>query len=175
MSGIQVVIDDKGARRILKAAAASVGSKRLLDAIGERHLKAVNDNFRKGGVEKKWAPLTENTKAARKRGGDKPLQDTGRLRQSFDYKTSLSGHRVIVGTRSRIASYHQDGTKPYLIPKGKPKLLAFVTVGGLTFATRVKHPGLPARPMLPSTKLAKKLAIAVAEAVIKRDIKKAGG
>ena len=53
-----------------------------------------------------------------------------------------------MGTKSKIASFHQEGTKPYdIVPKNK-SMLRFMTTSGYVFSKLVHHPGLPARPFV---------------------------
>lgn len=137
-----------------------------LKAVGLLHLRMIDAGFRRGGQESPWPPLAPGTVAGRRGGSSKPLQDTGRLKQSFDYR--ISGNSVIVGSNLQIAEYHEEGTSPYTI---MPKLGRFLRFrgarGGFVFAKRVRHPGLRKRPMLPSERRAEHAAGEVIEAGIR--------
>lgn len=80
-------------------------------------LKLVADEFR-GEVDpygKKWAPLkrerTRNKKARKKgkRGGQKILQNTGRLRASIDVRAQ--GSALVFSLPVAYATFHQSGTR----------------------------------------------------------------
>ena len=162
----------------LKALGQGFDQMPLLGVIGQRLLRWVMQNFRAACTEKKWVPLSPNTIAGRRAGrikksqgavrfrgrnvvgaavslsGAKPLQDTGRLRQSFVSKVrNLGTPYVEVGTENQIASFHEHGTKPYVIQPKRARRLIFMTAGGVVFARKVNHPGLPQRKMLPSENL----------------------
>jgi phage gpG-like protein len=144
----------------------------MLAAIGFRQLKWVNDNFKAEGLERKWKPLRPNTVAGRRGGSSRVLQDTGRLRQSFNSR--VNGRFVEVGTVDQRAAWHHFGTRPYTITPKTKKFLRFATPGGFRFARIVHHPGLPARPMLPSDRTAEKLAAVALDALFKKFRRRAG-
>lgn len=121
----------------------------LLKAIGARTLVWIDENFdNEGGNVGGWTPLSNNTIASK--GSSAILQDTGRLRQSFDYE--LEGDDTVrVGTNVEYAVYHEEGTGPYDITPNDPRgSLAFMTASGMVFVKMVHHPGLPQRRMLPN-------------------------
>jgi phage gpG-like protein len=162
-TGIRINI--RGARMKTARVRGAVNQRQLLTAIGAAQLSWTMKNFTAEGIEKKWAPLRPNTVASRRKGSRKPLQDTGRLRQSFTFKIR-GNHAVAMGTQSKVAQFHEHGTRPYVIlPKGGGKL-KFMTPGGMRFAKKVNHPGLPARPMLPSVPMARMIASRVVGAAI---------
>jgi len=167
-----IKVDITGAKRKINRIIRVLNKDDLLRAIGFRQLKWINDNFKaEGGLIKKagWKALTSNTIAGRRGGSSAILQDTGRLRQSFDdFGVNVSGGAVTVGTRSKIAEYHEKGTDPYIIRPKRAKMLRFVTAGGIVFAKEVHHPGLPKRKMLPTIKIAKELGISVITATFDR-------
>lgn len=115
-----------------------------------------------------WRSLSPNTIIGRRKGSSVPLQDTGELRGSFTSKPSARSVRV--GTEKRYAPFHEFGTRPYSIVPVRAKVLAFPhTAGrplkaGVTFPSAerkfprgtpiiyskgVRHPGLPARKIMP--------------------------
>ena len=136
-----------------QAAALSfaLNKQALLKGIGEIGLSWVNKNFEgEGSMVGGWVDLEPNTIAGRRKGSSAILQDTGNLRDSFDYE--ISGDTVRIGTKVEYASYHEFGTGPYDIYPVHAKALAFMTAGGMVFAKVVHHPGLPQRRMLPDEK-----------------------
>lgn len=155
---------------------AGVGGKTELHRrYGIQALNWIDDNFRQAGAltGHKWQKLSKNTIAGRRRGSSNPLLNTGLLRASFTSRATAQDVRV--GTPLFFAPYHEEGTGPYVITPKKAKILAFPVdkaYGGqksrvkanfsstttrrtyrkgqlLGFASKVNHPGLPKRPMLP--------------------------
>ncbi|RJR29574.1 hypothetical protein C4564_02130, partial [Candidatus Microgenomates bacterium] len=101
--------------------------------------------------------------------GSPPLRVTGRLAQSFKAIVT-SDKEVVVGSNLTIAQYQHFGTKPYVIRPRSKQALAFFTVKGRTIRKIVNHPGIPARPLLPSKTLASKLAQETLDAYAQREI-----
>jgi phage virion morphogenesis protein len=175
MAGFSISVDlnaDAATRQLLRVMKAAE-RRRLLAAIGNRVLEWVNQNFREEGAEEKWEPLSPNTIAGRRGGGSgaKILRDTGRLAQSFTSR--VRGSVAIVGTSDKRASWHHLGTDPYQIRPKTATALRFMTGGGPVFTRRVSHPGLPERPLLPSTALAGRLATQVVQAAIRKSVRSA--
>ena len=165
----------------------------LYKLVGQRLLKWVNDNFKAEGLEVKWPALSPNTIASRRAGsiknsqgavkyrgrrvvgsagglsGAKPLQDTGRLKQSFFADSFYD--RLIVGTQNAVAEYHHFGTKAFTIRPNVKKMLYFMTAGGPAFAKVVHHPGIPKRPLLPSDAMTQALGEQTIGAEIARAMK----
>lgn len=137
----------KKALRILRS---GINERQLLNAVGLRHVEWVTENFESEGrlSGRPWRPLSRNTIAQRRKGSSRILQDSGRMRASFDHR--VGAHAVEVGTPSKIAEIHQDGAGPFTIRARPGKTLSFMAEGGRVFAKTVHHPGLPARPMLPT-------------------------
>ena len=173
----------------------------ILKAFGVTVLGWIGDTFRAQG-RPGWTPLRPRTLAARRQGkgagSGRILQNTGKLRSSFDYR--LTGdRRVTVFSSDPVAIFHEFGTKgPYIIRakpghflalpgledrgdgtgriKGQKSLSGFgrgrstgrgsfalpanaphpragktaAPYKNVTFRQQVTHPGLPARPMLPT-------------------------
>lgn len=178
-----VRVDTSGLKVKVQRIKASTDPKKVLTAIGIRQMRWIDQNFRRGGLERRWAPLKPSTIAARRKGSSKPLMDTGGLRRAFNYRV-LSTQEVEVGavgredrpagslaTYGEIARWHHGGTRPYtIIPKTK-KALRWRTGRGakaFAFAKVVHHPGLPSRPLLPTRLTARKLAIEVINAIVRR-------
>lgn len=165
----QIRLDDAGMKAKIKRVQDSIGSRNMMDGIGLRHLKWINDNFVSRGAGK-WAPLSPNTIASRRKGSSVPLQNTGNLRASFSHRVSILGSSVTAGTQNRIAEYHHTGTRPYEIRPRNGRFLAFMTVNGPVWARKVNHPGLPQRKLIPDEGEAKTLAVAIIEAALRKAV-----
>lgn len=172
MVGISIKVEYGKAKKKLAHAGKALDLPTLLKLIGMRHLYWINQNFERGGIEKKWAPLAGSTLANRRGGGRgaQILRDTGKLAQSF--VIAYSANKVSVGTTNKTAIWHHFGTKPYIIkPKGG-KVLVFRGAGGQAiFARTVRHPGLPERRLLPSKELGKQMAIEELNAYVEKLLK----
>lgn len=168
-----VRIESERARRALTSLGRKFETRRILKAIGASQLNWINRNFRAGGIERKWKPLSPNTLASRRGRGGQPLRDTGRLAQSFT--ATLDGSdAVIVGTTDKRAPWHHFGTRAYTIRPRNRTVLRFMTSRGVTFARKVEHPGLPARPLLPSKREAERLAVKSIRAFADKAIRETG-
>lgn len=140
----------------------------------------INRNFQtEGGMVGGWAPLSDNTLAARRKGSGRILQDTGLLRMSFTPEWTSEFARV--GSPLDIALYHEQGTGIHgpkhsyypIYPKKPGGVLRFtmatstgvktkefksgkkmtfrVAEGAATYVKYVeKHPGVAKRRMLPT-------------------------
>ena len=79
---------------------------------------------------------------------------------------------MAVGTRDKRAKWHEYGTKPYRIYPKRKKILRFpVWPSGFAFAPMVRHPGLPARTMLPTERQGQKMALDVLDAYVNHILK----
>ncbi len=164
---------DKALRDTIQRITQAAGDRTELHRrFGIQLLNWIDRNFRQEGAltGRPWAKLSPNTIAGRRKGSSRILQDTGGLKSSFTERHDANGVRV--GTAKEISLYHQFGTRPYEIRPKNAKALAFTMAGGgravkaafssintkrtfrkgqkLTFAKFVNHPGLVARPMLPT-------------------------
>jgi len=93
-----------------------------MDKIGEHIASFVDLNFRDAtdpeGVA--WEALKPETVAQRRNGGNKPLNDTGRLKSSITYNSSSNS--VVIGTNvlddngQSYAATHQFGDSARHIP-----------------------------------------------------------
>jgi phage gpG-like protein len=199
MSGISFNIDATRLRQTLERAGRAFDKRSLLRAIGLRHLGWVIKNFdAQGALVGGWRPLSKNTVAGRRGGSSSILQDTGRLKQSFDVERQnqdqvfdMAENSVTVGTRVIYASAHQEGvsasTMNPILPKTprtengvnakgrkifKGGVLRFMTPGGPVFVTAVRnHPGIPRRRMLPTVAQAEGLAVSVVDGAIAKVIR----
>ena len=186
------------------------GTKNLLEVhrrIGVVFVAWGERNFRAGGLERKWPPLKPSTVFGRRKKSSLPLQDTGKLRETFlEFKATPFDMRW--GSPSRLAEIHHGGTGPYTIQPKKKKLLVFphpqgkktskkgrgnvlkaekkgqftsFRFGGRSkrdfanltflFVKEVQHPGLPARPLIPSTSLASQMSSLVINAYVREKLR----
>ena len=79
--------------------------------------------------------------------GDKTLVKSQALQNSYG-NYEVSGGTVTVGSDSPYASYHHDGTAPYVIQPKSKLALHFMAGGEMRFAKKINHPGLVPRPVL---------------------------
>jgi phage gpG-like protein len=163
----------------------------VLKAIGMAQISWITRNFEMdGGLVGGWKPLSPNTLMNRKHGGSRPLQDTGRLKQSFAGGPNnvfyVSNNSVTVGSNVVYAEAHEQGVPPAAInpirpktprqrigttPEGRPifqgGVIAFKTASGWVFVTEVRnHPGIPRRRMLPNVKETTDIARDLIEGVV---------
>jgi phage gpG-like protein len=185
----KIEIDDRDLRRKTDTILRFLPVSKLLYAIGARHLRWINENFRTEGAAPRsgtsgWFPLSPNTIAARRgRGrGAKILQDTGRLRMSFAVDARALAGEVEVGTSDQRAPWHHLGTRPYVIRPKKPGgILAFKGAGPSgksgfwRFAKMVHHPGLRARPLIPQEPVARDMAVEEINALFNKAMEMARG
>lgn len=182
-NGSGIIIDASGLFAKIQALQKGAQAAPYLRAIGFRLMGWVDQQFRTDGnapgSRTPWKPLSPNTVAGRRRGSNRPLQDTGRLKQSWGPAAGnphvIGDHTVQVSSNLKYTPYHEFGTGPYVIRPRRPGgVLAFMTAGGKRFARFVNHPGLPARPMSPPVDVAKKLAIDTLNAAIQKMLRQAG-
>lgn len=151
----------------------------MLDAIGNRFLGYIDESFRTRG-RGRWAPLAASTLELRQHGGDAPLQDTGKYKQSFTPARTDGQTYVEVGSNRKTPSgiplinIHEFGTGPFTIGVRTAKVLAARTRAGgwMIFGKTVNHPGIPARPVLPDERTAEKLVQDTTDALLQRAIDK---
>ena len=214
MAGIEikVTLDQTKLRRFKKVIDEMLGvargrsaRRRLHQQFGISTLQWIDRNFRAGGglTGSKWKRLSENTVAGRRRGSNRPLQDTGQLRQSFTAQVRANGVRV--GTDKEYASFHEFGTGPYPITPRQAQFLMFQVAkpgqGDLfrkrptkvkfsfssiaskktfkkgafvVFAKEVMHPGLAKRRMLPNEAEINPIIERVANRFMNTVLKRAG-
>ena len=149
--------------------------REALTLVGMDLLNEIHENFEVGGGRSgfgaKWKKLSPNTLA--NRTGSTPLKRSGDLKRTYNF--DVSGNHVDVGSNSKIAAIHNDGTDPYTIRPKNKKLLSFkVAAGGQVFAKEVNHPGLPKRQQLPSITGARRISRKAMNVYIKTKLRKAG-
>lgn len=169
MAGISIKVDGTVFRQKMKQLGVDVEPKKTLKLIGEAWRGEIDRTFKRGGrPEGKWKPLAASTIAGRRGGGGgaQILRDTGELMQSFSVK-KLTRKFIVVGSNLPRAGWHQDGTRPYTILPKSGKVLRWIGPDGPVFAKKVNHPGLPARPMLPSERTGAKIADKVLKGMLR--------
>lgn len=124
----------------------------VLKNVGLRNLKWINDNFKNEGLEYGgWLPLQAKTIARRRGSTYKILQDTGRLRQSFD-NYGIKGIKIgpdwfELGSKVVYAATHNYGDD---------------------------NRGIPQRRMLPSNEIASNISVNLLKAILDQLRKKHG-
>lgn len=167
-----VVKPDEKFRRVSEMLRSPRG---LLLAIGARLMAFVDESFRKQGQHEgfstaRWRPLAWGTVALRQHGGSAPLQNTGQYRQSFVQEGDGQSYVEVGTNRTPLAYWQEFGTKPYTIRPVRARVLAAKLPRGplglipsnrisewLIFGREVHHPGIPARPVLPTKDVGEKL------------------
>lgn len=134
-------------QRVLKAVKAEIATpQQMLGSLGESLLRVNRDRHLAGLASdgSKWKELSPSTLQQKRKGGI--LNKTGEMLQSFHYQVDGDTLRLgFDGARNnQLATWHHDGTKPYLIEPLNKKALHF---GGV-FAKKVNHPGLHSRPLV---------------------------
>lgn len=140
-----------------------VSLHRLANDVGEEGLRDINQHFRdERGPEGAWAPRARPWEPAKARAADprkhgRPPRDTSRLNKLLQQTTLLrrgiayrliGGLKMAWGTNRDYAAVHQFGSKPYVIRPKHARALRIPAGRYWVFATKVKHPGVPARPFL---------------------------
>ena len=181
MPVIEVRIDATVGQQKFAQLRKALDAPTLLKLIGARLMSHVDESFKTRG-RGAWRPLSQLTLLLRRRGGDAPLQDTGRYKQSWvqesDGRTFVEvGSNLKVPGGLSLAKIHEYGTAPYTIRARNAKVLAAETRMGtwLHFGKEVNHPGVPARPVLPTKAVAERLIQQVANAALARVAGGAGG
>ena len=182
----QVSIDVSAGTAKLTRLLKVVEPRTLLGVIGSRLLSYVDESFRTRG-RGQWAPLSPLTLLLRKHGGDVPLRDTGAYAMSYTrsggaLKTDEQTF-VEVGSNRKtpsgipLANIHELGTGPYTIRVKRARFLAAQTRTGrwLIFGKEVQHPGIPARPVLPTKAVAERLVADVVDGMLKKVEQPHGG
>jgi phage gpG-like protein len=148
-----------------------LGPRVVLEAIGMRMARWINDNFEAEGLEKKWKPLALST--IQQRGPGKILQDKGILKQSFGYEVHGTSE-VWIGSKMQAAVWHHEGTAPYTIRVQRARVLAAQMRGGKYrfFGKEVQHPGLASRPLIPTKATAGRVIGEMLNAMVEKAIGK---
>lgn len=192
MTTVTIRVDSLVPQVALTRLATAMGPAFLLNLMGARLLSFVDEAFRTRG-RGKWRRLAWSTIALRARGGDEPLQDVN-YRQSF-VKESDGATYVEVGSNFKtstgipLAKIHEGGTGPYVIEVRNARVLAgrltrplgLIPGGRMTgtagapgflfFGKKVNHPGVPARPALPTHAEAEQVLRPTIEGALERAVK----
>ncbi|MBI4185298.1 MAG: hypothetical protein HY521_15000 [Proteobacteria bacterium] len=158
--------DTGGVERMLARLAAALSPARLAAAIGSRQLEWLRENADKRGIERPWAPPAPATRA---RGGG-----GGGARLAAGFAARVSGASVEVAQPDPRAAFFHLGTRPFAIRPRRARALRFFGPEGVRIVRAVRHPGQPARPLLPSPALAGALAAEAVSAGIDRALTEAG-
>lgn len=190
MSAVTINVTNIALRAKLDRLHAAIGPRPILKVIGLRLLSYVDQSFKTHG-RGTWRPLAPLTLAMRTRGGDQPLQDTGRYKQSFvsetggpgrDYQTDDRtfvevGSNVKTPSGIPLGKIHEFGTGPFVIRVKQAKSLSARLRSGawVNFGKEVQHPGIPARPVLPTAATAERLVTETVEEMLKMETARDGG
>ena len=174
-----------GAARLERLRKA-LGDDVILNTLELRFLAWVDQNFRDAGTESRWAPLRPGTVMLQAGPTGKSRQRTKPL-ESWRQKvhSRITGNTLWVGFAEEIqklAAIHHFGTGPFVIRAKNKKVLAAAIPGGMQFSPiggnisggymffgkEVHHPGIPKRPLIPSSVLAHRLAKETLEEMLKR-------
>lgn len=179
--GMTIGVDAADAVALLDRVSRSVDDRRLLTTIGARHVKWIDDNLRGAGIEHPHQEMAESTIAARpRRTSSRHFSSRFRSRLAQSTTTAVSLTQVVVGIAHEHAELHHEGTRPAIIRPKRARMLAMhIDERGQLrapkiFRKSVAHPGIPARPLLPSRNLAKDLASDVVLAEVRRATQERG-
>ena len=189
MTTVTINVTTLAAREKIDRLAKAIGPGPILKVIGMRLLSYVDESFKTHG-RGAWRPLAALTLAMRARGGDQPLQDTGRYKQSFvsetggpgkDYETDNRtfvevGSNVKTPSGIPLGKIHEHGTRPFVIRVKTARTLAARLRSGawINFGKQVNHPGIPARPVLPTAATAERLVVETVTEMLDMEAKNAG-
>tara|TARA_Y100000310_G_scaffold343365_1_gene450632 strand:- start:2299 stop:2832 length:534 start_codon:yes stop_codon:yes gene_type:complete len=156
MATVATRVDAKRAIRKLRILEKAMGEDIVLELIGRGMLKAAQLNFESDGAifspKGSWEPLSPNSRI----GNSKPmLVDTGALKNAFSYTTG--GGEVEIRNIDPKASIHHFGTKLRTIVPSSARVLKFQTVNRTVFTKKVIRHKIPARRLLPTKAIARKL------------------
>lgn len=175
MASIKIDMTTQRARKKLEQLRRIIRAKPVTDVMERAIIDWMRRNFIAEGLDKKWKPLAESTRAVTGRRkafrGGKMAQAfrRGRLRNFVDLRRK--GYQIRAGLTNKIAIWHHSGTRPYRIPKSGTANLRFRVArgpGGVRFAKVIQHPGLPSRRLLPTSRSAKReIAAAVNDMLVK--------
>jgi phage gpG-like protein len=169
---VTVTVDDKQLKKKIRTITKVYKPQALLKAIGQRNLSWIDENFRKDGrLVGGWKELSPNTVAGRRKASDRPLQDTGAMKNSFTSRVR-GAREVVVGPGVFYAEFHEFGVPASKINPILPvraKALSFMTTQGRVFRARVDgHPGIPKRRMLPNKIEGRQQAIEVINGILRK-------
>ena len=140
-------------RRIDRSGSA-VAKGQFTRAAGKRTMELIQEGFdrERSPTGRKWAPHAPGYAANTGPGAPGPgiLNRTGSLRKSIRYRVTSAGE-FSVSSPLRYAPYHQEGRRgPWQIRPRGGGTLRFEHWGQMRMAHSVQHPGIKARPFLPT-------------------------
>ena len=192
MSGFRIEVNIRRDDKFNRVAELLRSPRGLLLAIGARFMSYIDESFRSQGQHQgfstsRWKPLAWGTVALRSRGGSAPLQNTGEYRQSFVQSTDGETYVEAGTNRVPLAYWLEHGTRPYTIRPVRARVLAAKLPNGplgliptnrmsnwLFFGKEVHHPGIPARPVLPTKEIGEQLAQQVIDGYLEAQSGNAG-
>lgn len=113
---VELKTDVSGLQALMDGLLKHVSKEAIGKAIGLKLVSWTSQNFKQQGALIQtggWKKLSERTIAKRRKGSSNILNDTGRLKQSYDLYSGehgiIKGNRVTVGTNDKRAPTHQYG------------------------------------------------------------------
>lgn len=181
MTFARIEISTADGQKFLRLVSDAITPTAILGVVGARFVSFVDESFRTSG-RGAWPPLAASTLEFRRHGGSAPLQDSGRYKASYVEETDGATY-VEVGTNLKTADgrllgkIHEFGTGPYAIRVKRARVLAAQARSGrwFFFGKEVHHPGIPARPVLPTKAVAERLVTETLDAMLTRVIASQGG
>lgn len=178
MASIKIDLTTVRARRKLEKLRKIIRAKRVTEIMVKAIIEWMRLNFLAEGLDRKWKRLAPSTRAVTGRSkafrGGKFAQAfrRGRLRNFLNLKRA--GYKVRIGLKVQLARWHHSGTRPYTIRPRKASLLRFQVARGpegVVFAKVVRHPGLPARRLLPTARSAKRVIGAAVNKMLEKELR----
>jgi phage gpG-like protein len=141
----EIHFDTSRMTRLLEALHRGISNDELLTSFGEALFRANRERHRQGLAPdgSPWAKLKNPQEPPNRKGG--PLNRTGRMLANLHYQ--VTGDMLTLGFDDGDglpAKFHQEGSRAHIIAPREKKALAFMGI----VRKRVKHPGLPARPLI---------------------------
>ncbi len=111
MTDIHIEVDDKQVRIALEKLIRQATELPMM-SIATAVRNDIQDRFKTSTAPdgSPWAPLSPVTRVRRRKGSDRPLLDTGTLRNSIQV-LEVGRDSATVGTREKYAATHQYGAK----------------------------------------------------------------
>jgi phage gpG-like protein len=141
----EISLDTERFGRLLQKLQQAFSSNEILTSFGETLLNANRERHRTGSDPEgqPWKPLKHPDQPQNRRGG--PLNRTGRMLQNLHYQVDGDTLRLGFDDGDGFpAKFHQEGSAAHDIVARNKKALVFMGI----VRKRVRHPGLPARPLL---------------------------
>lgn len=157
------IIGDLGPLRdLLQSLKSTVSPRVMLTLISNRLVEYMSMQFKTRG-RGEWAPLSAVTLSRRKRGGDQPLQDTGKYLQSF------AGQPGADAPLTDWETFVEIGTADIRAPT-----LEFGARQGQYGKTRRNGPipwgNIPGRPVIPTKEFAEHMLLSELSGMVEQSI-----